>query len=692
MKNSMTFSDIREKAGPLTAYLPYFLLVFLWYFLDNWYTAIMLINPESSIEPLLEWGFAIVIVPMIMAGLFGGIHERQQDQEASAMGCFFRGIKRYYWRIFAADLLTLVLFLVVSIALAMASVISTETEQTPPLLALIRGIFSITTLFWFTAIVVERKFFPAFASAVKTFSFIPSALIIGIGWGVLVTVDGILFDTAEIQGSLLLNGAWSAVFAAVRVLSAAYLLAIYKQARGEVQEETSIDVSPSEAPSKSSGEGLAWAGFGFALVAFLPLMGLVALILGIIVLVREKRFILRSVFACCIGGFFTLYYLLIVAGWIAGSASSSTPGYTFLAESNMDLRQQVALLEQGSAQDVESQLGQVAANNAEGDWTLDTLLALAKYNNNDSGGALEAFHNAYIKKPDRSEFYYYYGLALLDAGQTEMAADQFKIALEHEPKLKAAEKYLLLINAGHEPSTIASALMMIVILMVLFALHEFGHAYTAWKLGDDTAKNMGRLTLNPVPHLDLIGSIVLPAIMLFNQAGVIFGWAKPVPVNPDNFQNPRKDHMRVAFAGPAVNFGISLVCFVALGFLMLFVRLAWPETLSLNLADPFAPVSIVGPPMAQWLLFVIMFIKQMCFTSLVLGFFNLIPIPPLDGSWILSGFLPVKVSALFEKTRRFGFIVFFLLMITSALDYVMVIPFIAVATGFQIMFSAMGLG
>jgi Zn-dependent protease len=692
MKSSMTFSEIREKAGPLTAYLPYFLLVFLWYFLDNLYTAIKPINPESSIEPLLEWGFAIVIVPMIMAGLFGGIHERQQDEEVSALGGFLRGIRRHYWRILAADLLMLVFYLVVSIALAVTGVVSLESEQTPPLVALINGVISLTTLFWFTAIVVERKLFPAFSSAVKTFSFIPSALVIGIGWGVLVTVDMLFFDTAEVQGSLLLNGAWSAVFAAARILAAAFLLAIYKQAHGESQAELSMDSSLSEVPSKSSGEGLAWAGFGFALVAFLPLMGLVALILGIIALVREKRFILRSVFACCIGGFFTLYYLLIVAGWVASPATSNASGYAFLAETNTDLRQQVILLEQGSVQDVESQLALISANDPERDWTLDALLALAKYNNNDTGGALEAFHNAFIKKPDRSEFYYYYGLALLDTGQTEMAADQFRIALEHEPKLEAAEQRLRLIQAAHEPSVIASALMMIVILMVLFALHEYGHAYTAWKLGDDTAKNIGRLTLNPVRHLDLIGSIVLPAIMLFQQAGVIFGWAKPVPVNPENFQNPKKDHMRVAFAGPAVNFLISLVCFVTLGFLMLFVRLVWPGTLSLNLADPFAPVSIVGPPMTQWLLFAIIFIKKMCFTSLVLGFFNLIPIPPLDGSWILSGFLPVKVSALFEKTRRLGIIVFFLLMITSAFDYLMAIPFIVVATGFQIMFSAMGLG
>jgi Zn-dependent protease len=692
MKNSMTFSEIREKAGPLTAYLPYFLLVFLWYFLDNLYTAIKPINPESSIEPLLEWGFAIVIVPMIMAGLFGGIHERQQDQEVSTIGSFFRGIKKHYWRILAADLLMLVFYLVVSIALAVAGVVSLESEQTPPLVALINGIISVTTLFWFTAIVVERKLFPSFFSAVKTFSFIPSALVIGIGWGVLVTVDMLFFDTAEVQGSLLLNGAWSAVFAAVRILAAAFLLAIYKQARGEEPAESPKEVLLPESSTTSVGDGWGRASIGFTFIAFVPLMGLVALILGIVALRRKKRFAIGPAIACCVGGFFTLFYFLIIAGWIATPPSLNAPGYAFLAEANADLKQQVALLEQGAVQDIQSQLDQNTTKDPEQDWTLDAILAVAKYNDGDLDGALEAFHIAAEKRPERSEFYYYYGLTLLDNGQTEMAAGQFQNALEHEPPLEAAEQYLHLIRTAYQPSAIASALLMVVVLLILFTVHEYGHAFAAWKLGDDTAKNLGRLTLNPVPHLDLFGSIILPGLLLWQQAGVVFGWAKPVPVNPENFQNPKKDHMRVAFAGPAVNFIVALVCFVVLGFLMLFVRMVWPGTLALNLADPFSPVSIVGPPMTQWLVFAVVFLRQMLYTSLVLGFFNLLPIPPLDGSWILSGFLPQKMDVLFEKMRKFGFVIFILLAVTPVFDYLLTIPVIVAVMGLQIIFSAMGLG
>jgi Zn-dependent protease len=629
---------------------------------------------------------------MLLAGLFGGILQRQQSEEVSAIHGFLTGIRKHYWRMLAANLLSLILYFVAILILIIAGVVTSDSAQNQPLVLIIAGIDSMVSLFWYTAIVVERRLFRGLLHAVKTLLFNPYALAIGITWAALSAADTFFFDAPGNQNSLALNGIRAAVLAAARILVIAYTLAIYKQARGEAPADLPEGASLPESSSTTSGEGWVWASFGFAFIAFIPLMSLVALTLGIIALKRKKRFVLRSVFACLMGGFFTLFHFLIIAGWIANSTPSNAPGYAFLAEANADLKQQVSLLEQGSVQDLQLQLEQSASKDPERDWTLDAISALAKYRDNDLAGALDAFRIAAEKEPERGEFYYYYGVALLDNGQTEMAASQFQTALEHEPKLEAAARYLSLIKTTYQPSSIASALMMVVILLILFTVHEYGHAYTAWKLGDDTAKSRGRLTLNPIPHLDLIGSIVLPGLLLWQQAGVVFGWAKPVPVNPENFQNPRKDHMRVAFAGPAVNLIVSLVCFVVLGFLMLFVRMVWPGTLSLNLANPFSPVSIVGPPAAQWLVFIVVFLKQMFYTSLILGCFNLIPIPPLDGSWILSGFLPVKFSPLFEKMRRFGFVIFLLLMFTSAMDYIMAVPLIVAGAGLQILFSAMGLG
>ncbi len=186
--------------------------------------------------------------------------------------------------------------------------------------------------------------------------------------------------------------------------------------------------------------------------------------------------------------------------------------------------------------------------------------------------------------------------------------------------------------------------------------------------------------------------MILPAILLWQQSEFIFGWAKPVPVNPENFKDPQKDHMRVSFAGPAVNLIVSMVCFVILGCIMLFVRLFWPETLSLNFATPFSPISLVGPPFAQWLVIIVAFLKQLFYTSLILGFFNLIPIPPLDGSWILSGLLPQGLLNLFEKTRRFGFVIFLLLVMTPLLNYILTVPIGLAWAGLELLVSAMGLG
>jgi Zn-dependent protease len=150
--------------------------------------------------------------------------------------------------------------------------------------------------------------------------------------------------------------------------------------------------------------------------------------------------------------------------------------------------------------------------------------------------------------------------------------------------------------------------------------------------------------------------------------------------------------MRVSFAGPAMNLLISMVCFVILGWFMLFLRLFWPETISLNFATPFSSVSLVGPPFARWLLIAIVFLKQFMYTSLALGCLNLLPIPPLDGSWILAGILPQGLSNFFEQTRKYSFIFFLLLVMTPVLDYVLSIPIALAWGGFSLLVSAMGLG
>ena len=189
-------------------------------------------------------------------------------------------------------------------------------------------------------------------------------------------------------------------------------------------------------------------------------------------------------------------------------------------------------------------------------------------------------------------------------------------------------------------------LILIFIVMILFfsiILHEIAHGLMAERRGDPTARIMGRITLNPIPHIDPVGTILLPGIMilmnLFGGALPIFGWAKPVPINPRNLNNPKKDMMWIGMSGPGTNFSIAL--FLAL----LFRIFGIPGTLSGVIL--FYGVTI----------------------NLLLAFFNLIPIPPLDGSRILSGILPERYSYHLLQLEPFGFIILIVLLIGGIFNY-----------------------
>jgi Zn-dependent protease len=186
--------------------------------------------------------------------------------------------------------------------------------------------------------------------------------------------------------------------------------------------------------------------------------------------------------------------------------------------------------------------------------------------------------------------------------------------------------------------------MIVVIQLMALAfsiiLHEVAHGYAAYKLGDPTAKDAHRLTLNPLAHIDPIGSIVLPLVLLFSRSPVLFGWAKPVPFNPSFFGNPRQGIMIVGAAGPATNLVLAFAC----GLLFRCV----------------VPLSQLAA----------LFMAYMCITNIVLGVFNLIPIPPLDGSRILLGLLPQSLVPGYLKLERFGFLIIFLLLYMGALNQV----------------------
>ncbi|GAB0115300.1 site-2 protease family protein [Acidisoma sp. C75] len=165
-------------------------------------------------------------------------------------------------------------------------------------------------------------------------------------------------------------------------------------------------------------------------------------------------------------------------------------------------------------------------------------------------------------------------------------------------------------------------------------LHEAAHGYAAWALGDDTAKRAGRLTLNPLRHLDRTGSIIVPAVLVLGQMlllghiGFMFGWAKPVPVAAARFRYPRQEMAMVAAAGPATNFG-----------------LAWLGAASLWLLPSLPP---------GWQPLAAAFLHYFILTNVVLCLFNLLPIPPLDGGRIVVGMLPLRLARFWARLERSG--------------------------------------
>jgi Zn-dependent protease len=200
---------------------------------------------------------------------------------------------------------------------------------------------------------------------------------------------------------------------------------------------------------------------------------------------------------------------------------------------------------------------------------------------------------------------------------------------------------------NQSPDFVSIAIPIVIVLLSL-TVHEAAHAWTADRLGDPTARLLGRVSLNPIVHIDLIGTIVLPLIAVYSGFPVI-GWAKPVPVNISRLRHHRRDFMIVAAAGPLSNLAQAVVAAVVFR-------------------------SLIGPdgygesPAAAELLLDIMRI------NVLLAFFNLIPIPPLDGGNVLAGLLPEAGASMLDTVRPFGFILLYALMLTGVLSQLIIPP------------------
>jgi Zn-dependent protease len=200
---------------------------------------------------------------------------------------------------------------------------------------------------------------------------------------------------------------------------------------------------------------------------------------------------------------------------------------------------------------------------------------------------------------------------------------------------------------------VAQIFISFIVLLFSLTVHEMAHAWTADRLGDPTARLLGRVSLNPLVHADPVGTVLFPLIAMITGAPLI-GWAKPVPVNVRQLRHHRRDYVLVAAAGPASN----LVMAVTAGCLLAVLPIS-PQTLDeANVSAPLAT-----------------FLSQAMRLNVLLAVFNMIPIPPLDGGNVLAGLLPNHLAGIFNQIRPYGFILLYALILTGGFDALVVPPY-----------------
>lgn len=204
--------------------------------------------------------------------------------------------------------------------------------------------------------------------------------------------------------------------------------------------------------------------------------------------------------------------------------------------------------------------------------------------------------------------------------------------------------------SGDFASSAYTAAIWIIPVLLAVTLHEAAHGWVAWKLGDDTAYQRGRVTFNPLAHIDPMGTVIIPALLIFSGAQFLFGWAKPVPVNFGRLGKPRRDMILVAAAGPGTNLVLAIIAAV-----LIHLSVLLPET-----AAKFVTLNLIN----------------LLKLNVLLALFNMLPLPPLDGGRVVTGLLPASLARPFAKIERYGLFIL--------VGLIFILPWLGNALGFRI--------
>lgn len=631
-----------------------------------------------SVNPFFYWIFFLFVRPALFSFILSFFFIESTDDRQIVL---HRKIRFSFFSSFLR--ISLIFWFFLTICLFLCSLMLNVNEQKDLYLDLISNFIVVLNYFWLAASIFEKnKICPAFKTALKTALKYPAFYTC---FFIFSFLDTVVFKRLMLENGFLPVISFGFLFAVgylifykmiiLKFASHGNLSARQELLNGYLKQDETLEHDE----NKELNDGKKCLILG--IFSFLPFVHLAALFYSFKRIKRQRFGRLRAVSGFVLGAFFTAMYLFAV---LAAFMPLKKEGPSHIRTI------QRYLLPGASPSSVQKALRQIL--NDEYFAAMDSLdkagveeteaVCFAKgiiYEDfKDYERSIAMFSKCSQLNSQNSEVYFHLGfLTMYKPDGIGQARSYFEKFLSFYPHDSQARGYLrLLDNSVDWPADISVKIIMIAVLLLSFILHEYSHALTAYKCGDESQKDKGRLTLNPFPHLDLFGSIILPAVLLLRNSPVIFGWARPVSIDKTKFKQPDRDEVLVSLMGPVMNLAVALAATLLLVLIGFILPRIFSGFISLNFFSPFGVTAISGVPFAKFWTYVNIFLLELVIMSLVLAVFNLLPIPPLDGSWLLPKYLPAQWQVRYEALRKYSFILILIIVLTPLLDIIIGLPLV----------------